>query len=168
MKKLLILGLLAFSIMTTAGCGKKSEENAEGKTEETKTEEKSAEGGEKKEGEKAEGAKGEGGEGAVVSDSPTMYSVEDLTVNTLGSGGNHILIASFTLEVKKPDQKAELAEKKFMLNDIMLRVFGSKTIGQLSSSYYKDTLKVEIAERIKNAFPKVKVKNVYFTKYILQ
>ncbi|MGE5498267.1 MAG: flagellar basal body-associated FliL family protein [Syntrophothermus sp.] len=44
----------------------------------------------------------------------------------------------------------------------------SKTVDQLNSFTFKDTLKTEISKSIVKKFPKVKISNIYFPKFIIQ
>jgi flagellar basal body-associated protein FliL len=156
--KVLAIFLLLFLI----SCGGKEKANAEGEA--ANAEQKSEESAPKEEAKKQEGKEGEQG---TVEDA-NMFYVEDLIVNPYNSGGRRILLTSFAIELNKPNMKEELSEKKYLLNDLLLKIFGSKTVAQLSSPNFKDTLRIEISNTLKNNFKKVKVKNVYFSKYIIQ
>lgn len=154
--KFFVLILLAFTLISCGGGEeKKAEDENAAKTEEAANAEKPKE--------------GEGADTAASNPiDENMFYVEDLVVNPMGTAGRKILLTSFAIEVKKPNMKDELSNKKYLLNDLLIKIFGSKTVAQLSQSEFKDSLRIEIANQIKAYFPKVKVKNVYFSKFILQ
>ncbi|HOJ37953.1 MAG TPA: flagellar basal body-associated FliL family protein [Ignavibacteriales bacterium] len=154
--------LFTFSLLS---CGGK-EENSENKENEETTEQTTNEENNKEET-KEKSKEGEG-EQATNPEDENMFFVEDLVVNPYGTAGRKILLTSFAIELKKPAMKEELSQKKFLLNDLLIKVFGSKTLPQLTQPGIKDSLRIEIATEIRKSFPKVKVRNVYFSKFILQ
>ena len=50
---------------------------------------------------------------------------------------------------------------------MVISTVGKKSLGVLSKIELKDSLKVELALKINEAYPKAKVKNVYFSKYLI-
>ncbi|MEW6194135.1 MAG: flagellar basal body-associated FliL family protein, partial [Bacteroidota bacterium] len=62
----------------------------------------------------------------------------------------------------------ELKAKEVIVKDAIISVMGSKDMTQLGNSLYRDTLRIQITERIKKLIPNVEIGNVYFSKYILQ
>jgi flagellar FliL protein len=138
----------------------KSSESEEPKTEET-TEEKS---GETKEGEegKTEGKEDENAGSGLI------YSLDDMIVNPANTNGKMLLLASLGLSVESEESKKMLEEKQVIVKDAVISVLSSKSVGQLSSATYRDTLKTEILKNLSTQMPGSKVNNIYFSKFIIQ
>jgi len=55
-----------------------------------------------------------------------------------------------------------------LLKDAIIQVMSGKGMAQLGNITYRDTLRVEIINRLSQLMPKVKINTIYFSKYILQ
>ena len=126
------------------------------KTEET------TEATEEKSGETEEGKTSESGESGLI------FSVDDMIVNPANTNGKMLLLASLGLAVESEESKKVLEEKQVIVKDAVISVLSSKSVGQLSSSTYRDTLKTEILKNLSTQMPGSKVSNIYFSKFIIQ
>jgi flagellar FliL protein len=168
--KILMIGLPIFIVQLVAvyfitanvllSGHSKSSGSEEPKTEET-SEEKSDESKEG-EGEKKEGKEGENAGSALI------YSLDDMIVNPANTNGKMLLLASLGLAVESEESKKVLEEKQVIVKDAVISVLSSKSVGQLSSSTYRDTLKTEILKNLSTQMPGSKVSNIYFSKFIIQ
>lgn len=113
---------------------------------------------------------GESKEGSNVESSGNglIYSVEDMIVNPAQTNGKMLLLASLGLSVDNEESKKALEEKQVVVKDAIISVLSSKSVNQLSSSTYRDTLKVEILKNLSTQLPASKVNNIYFSKFIIQ
>jgi flagellar FliL protein len=168
--KVLMIGLPIFIVQLVAvyfitanillpGQTKSSSESEKTKTEETtEHSEESTEG----HGETEEGKEGEHGTGGLI------YSLDDMIVNPANTNGKMLLLASLGLAVESEESKKVLEEKQVIVKDAVISVLSSKSVGQLSSSTYRDTLKTEILKNLATQMPGSKVNNIYFSKFIIQ
>lgn len=168
--KVLMIGLPIFIVQLVAvyfitanillpGQTKSSSGSDETNTEETtEHSEDSAEG----HGETEEGKEGEHGSGGLI------YSLDDMIVNPANTNGKMLLLASLGLAVESEESKKALEEKQVIVKDAVISVLSSKSVGQLSSSTYRDTLKTEILKNLSAQMPGSKVNNIYFSKFIIQ
>ncbi|MGK9477059.1 flagellar basal body-associated FliL family protein [Melioribacter sp. OK-6-Me] len=97
-----------------------------------------------------------------------IYVVEDLIINPAGTDGKRLLLASIGFDIATEQNKKELEEKEVLVKDAIISVMGSKDMTQLSDALYRDSLKIQISDQIKQLMPDIKINNIYFSKYILQ
>lgn len=117
-----------------------------------------------------EGGNGEdeGGHGDSEPTETLIFETEDIVMNPANSGGKRIIVIKLAIEVESASDLETLEQKKMILDDLILSTVSSKTVGQLSQSSYKDSIKTELGMKIEETMGAVSIKNVYITKYILQ
>ncbi len=125
------------------------------------------------------------GEGEDGEEHPAGYSQKvegivstknDLYINPKG-GANHIVVISLGIEVA-PEEAAEEVEKKLMvpIQDRVISRISSYTVEELQDGKMRDSLRTIIKNDIKPFFrgmaeegkEGVKLRNVYFPKFIIQ
>lgn len=97
-----------------------------------------------------------------------VYVVDDLIINPAGTDGKRLLLSSLGFDLPNEKFQSELKEKEILVKDAIISVLGSKDMTQLSNSSYRDTLRIQITQRLNKLMPHIKISNVYFSKYILQ
>ncbi len=97
-----------------------------------------------------------------------IYTVEDVIVNPAGTDGKRLLLSSVGFDLSAEESKQEMKEKEVLVKDLIISILSSKNINQLMNYSYKDSLRIEIAKKMKLKLPEVKVNNIYFSKYIIQ
>jgi flagellar FliL protein len=97
-----------------------------------------------------------------------IFQIEDVIVNPSDTGGKRLILTSFGFDVADEIAMKELKLKEVLLKDVIVTTISSKTLMQLSSSMYKDSLKVEIFGKIKKILPESKLNSIYISKYIIQ
>ncbi|MEG8945591.1 flagellar basal body-associated FliL family protein [Rosettibacter firmus] len=97
-----------------------------------------------------------------------VYVVEDLIINPAGTDGKRLLLTSIGFDLLTDQNQKELKEKEVLVKDAVISVLSSKDMTHLSDALYRDTLRMEISQKITQLIPDVKINNVYFSKYILQ
>lgn len=96
------------------------------------------------------------------------FNVDDLVINPAGTNGQRVIMVSVALEVKSDEEVKTLEERKALVQDIVNNSISNKTIETLTQTGYKDSLKTELKKAFKSRLPKTPVRDVYFTKYIIQ
>lgn len=96
-----------------------------------------------------------------------IFSIEDLIINPAGTSGQRLLLLSVGFGVKDEEKLTLLQENEVVIKDLVITTVAQKSLGTLSKIELKDSLKVELALKINEAYPKAKVKNVYFSKYLI-
>lgn len=104
----------------------------------------------------------------TVNTAGLIYSLDDLIVNPANTNGKMLLLASLGLSIESEESKKMLEEKQVVVKDAVISVLSSKSVSQLGSATYRDTLKVEILKNLSVQLPGSKVNNIYFSKFIIQ
>jgi len=131
-------------------------------TKEGEKTEETTEATEEKSGETEEGKTSESGESGLI------FAVDDMIVNPAQTNGKMLLLASLGLAVENEESKKVMEEKQVIVKDAIISVLSSKSVTQLGSSTYRDTLKTEILKNLAVQMPGSKVNNIYFSKFIIQ
>jgi len=97
-----------------------------------------------------------------------IFQIEDVIVNPSDTGGKRLILTSFGFDVADETAMKELKLKEVLLKDVIVTTISSKTLMQLSSSMYKDSLKTEIFGKVKKILPDCKLNSIYISKYIIQ
>ncbi|MCI4406256.1 MAG: flagellar basal body-associated protein FliL [Sulfuricurvum sp.] len=119
------------------------------------------------EGEKAAEGGGHGGEVAST-EVGLMFPLETFTVNLLSESGRRYLKCEMDLEMEGKELSPELEEKKPVFRDIIIRVLSSKSLEEISTVKGKEKLKEQIVNELNMRLKDGKVKNVYFTDFVVQ
>ena len=96
-----------------------------------------------------------------------IYNLNDLIINPAGTNGQRLLLLSLGFGVADEENMNVLKENEIVIKDLILSSLSKKTLSQLSRVDIKDSLKIELAKGINSSLPKAKVKNIYFSKYVL-
>lgn len=96
-----------------------------------------------------------------------IFTIKDLIINPAGTNGQRLLLLSVGFSVRGEEKFKKLEESEVILTDVVLSTLSVKSLSELSKVESKDSLKVELHNKIKEVMPKSNVKNVYFSKYVL-
>ena len=97
-----------------------------------------------------------------------LFVVKDLIVNPAGTGGMRYLLTSVGIEVTNEKAFAEIQSKEIIVNDILINILSNKTLEELSDVSKRKDLRREIARKVDDILTQGKVRNVYFSKFIIQ
>ncbi|HOI28421.1 MAG TPA: flagellar basal body-associated FliL family protein [Melioribacteraceae bacterium] len=97
-----------------------------------------------------------------------IYVVDDLIINPAGTDGKRLLLSSLGFDLPSEKSHSELKDKEILVKDAIISVLSSKDMIQLGNSGYRDTLRMQITQKLNRLMPHIKINNVYFSKYILQ
>ncbi|MFH0734147.1 MAG: flagellar basal body-associated FliL family protein [bacterium] len=96
-----------------------------------------------------------------------IFKIEDVIINPAGTGGQRIMLVSLGIDVAKEEEVKLLESKLVILKDMIIVTISAKTMAELGEIGYKDVLKSELIAKVMELFPKVKVNNIYFDKYVI-
>lgn len=96
-----------------------------------------------------------------------IFPIKDLIINPARTGGKRLLLLSVGFDVSSEEAKKTLEEKEMALRDMIISTLSRKTLSELSGPSQKDSLKSELSSHLKKIVPKLKVKHVYFSKYVI-
>lgn len=96
-----------------------------------------------------------------------IYSIDDLIINPAGTSGQRLLLLSVGFGVANEEKVTMLKENEIVIKDLILNSMSKKSLADLSRVELKDSLKIEIMGQVNKLLPKAKIKNVYFSKYVI-
>lgn len=97
-----------------------------------------------------------------------VYELHTFLVNLADPGGQRYLKVNIRLEVSSPEVVKELNAEKYKFRDMILMLLTSKRFADISTLSGKIALKLEIVSRLNGALAKGRVKQVYFTQFLVQ
>ncbi|MBI1809875.1 MAG: flagellar basal body-associated FliL family protein [Gemmatimonadetes bacterium] len=94
--------------------------------------------------------------------------LDNLVLNPANSGGQRFLLVSVGVQVSDPAANDEMKKREIEARDAVLRVFGNKTVEELSDVSRREGFKTEIKAILDSLLgPKV-VRGVYFPQFVIQ
>lgn len=96
------------------------------------------------------------------------FSLQNFVVNLSDTGGKRYLKTKIELEFTQQTLKEELTARLPQLRDLALFLLSSKTFDQVQDIDGKIDLKNELIFRINQVLTNGKIKNLYFTEFVIQ
>jgi len=97
-----------------------------------------------------------------------IYEIDNLTVNTHGSGGLRFAVFKIALETQSSNVISELEQKDPILRDWLIDYYRKKSVGQLLDPQFQDSSKTVIKNSLNNRLSKGRVDSVYYLKLVIQ
>ncbi|MCL5035334.1 MAG: flagellar basal body-associated FliL family protein [Bacteroidetes bacterium] len=97
-----------------------------------------------------------------------VFVVKDMIVNPAGTNGLRFLLTTIGLEVTSEATMQELQKRTVQIHDAIINILTSKTLPELDDINSRDSLKVEIKQKLNKDLTTGSVLNVYFSKFIIQ
>ncbi len=105
---------------------------------------------------------------AAANTTGPMYSLETFIVNLAEENGNRYLRVTMDLEMSDESVREEIKARLPQIRNALLMILPSKRIRDISTSQGKDALRQQIIDAINQLLPKGKIRNVYFTEFVIQ
>jgi flagellar FliL protein len=98
----------------------------------------------------------------------TMFPLDSFIVNLAGSEGKRFLKITLDLELDKAEAAEEAKARLPQVKDSILVLLSSKTFEEVYTVQGKFKLRDEIISRTNSFLKSGKVKNIYFTEFVIQ
>ncbi len=118
--------------------------------------------------EKTEATEEESKEHGEAAQEQQLYVIKDIIINPAGTNGTRFLLMTIGFEVSNAEAKAEIERKEFQVRDILNTILSAKGLAELSTPDRREELRVEIQTKVGELVKSGKMKNVYFSKFIIQ
>lgn len=96
------------------------------------------------------------------------HELEPFIVNLQGNGGKRLLKARIELEVNDEEAVKALEGQTAQARDAILLLLTEKTADQVLTLDGKVELRTELLARVNQALEDIKVRNLYFTEFVVQ
>lgn len=97
-----------------------------------------------------------------------MHSLKDIVVNPAGTNGSRYLLVDISFDFPTAEQMEKFKGKEILAKDVIITTLSAKSLGQLSSIAYKDSLKTELIKKLESGLQKTRINSAYFSRYIIQ
>jgi flagellar protein FliL len=97
-----------------------------------------------------------------------VFVVKDLIVNPAGTNGTRFLLTTVGLGVSSQAMLDELTKKEVRVRDVLNSILTGKSLDELVDVKRREDLRAEIAEQISKVLSSGKLRDVYFSKFIIQ
>lgn len=109
------------------------------------------------------------GDSAIEDEALTQtYTLETFVVNLNDPGGKRYLKTTIELEYIAEEVKTELDHRLPQLRDLILLQLSSKGLDDIQSVDGKIALRRELIQRINQTLTSGKIRNLYFTQFVIQ
>lgn len=109
-----------------------------------------------------------GGHGEEGGAEPNIYIVKDVILNPAGTNGTRFLLTTVGFEVSNAEAKKEIEAKDVQVRDALNTILTAKSLTTLSMPENRDSIRLEISERVGKLLRTGKLTSVYFSKFIIQ
>lgn len=96
-----------------------------------------------------------------------VYSLDDLMMNPAGTNGQAIMLVSLGFDIGSETMRTTMETKEVLVRDMVITTLSGKTLDELAISN-RDSLRLELADKVESLFNNVRIKRVYFSKFIIQ
>ena len=97
-----------------------------------------------------------------------MFELDTFIVNLLSENGRRYLKVKINLELSDEELTNELNSKMPVIRDIIIRIASSKTLEEISTEKGKEKFKDQVVSEINFNLKDGKIKNVFFTDFVIQ
>jgi|SRR5208283_1565558 len=97
-----------------------------------------------------------------------IFLIKDIIINPAGTNGTRFLLTTVGIEVSTPEAQQELEKKEVQVRDLLNSILTSKGLNELVSIDQRELLRVEILKQVGGLLKSGKLRNVYFSKFIIQ
>lgn len=97
-----------------------------------------------------------------------IVEVKEFVINIMDKGETRFLKAAMSLELDNPKVAEELGLRLPQVRDTILLHIGSKTFDELSDLQGKLQLRAELIAKLNAFLEQGKIKNIYFTSFVIQ
>ena len=105
---------------------------------------------------------------AKKAEAAPIYQMDNIVLNPAGSGGTRFLLLSVALEVKDAGTSDMLKGHDAEMRDAILRLFGTKTVDQVSEAASREELRGEVLAELNRMLPAGSIRRVYFPQFVIQ
>ncbi|MEO1022149.1 MAG: flagellar basal body-associated FliL family protein [Bacteroidota bacterium] len=105
---------------------------------------------------------------AKSTDDYGMVQLEELVVNPANTNGRRYLLVEISLELDNKEHIPLIETHNVQLKQSMIDALSSRSVSQLSAVEARNTLRDELIDIVNTTIEVESVRNLYFTKYVMQ
>lgn len=104
----------------------------------------------------------------LTPDEVGKYELEEIIVNPADTNGQRYLLVQLSLELVDKVDQSKIEENESKIRNNLIKFLSSKTVDDLQGIKGKEDLRLELVKIINNAIDARSVRNLYYSKYVMQ
>jgi len=96
------------------------------------------------------------------------YALSDIIVNPANTNGQRFAVVGISLELKHTNEIPLIQQRELRVRERLSTIIAGKTVAQLTSLEEREAMREELTNAINETIGADSVRNLYFTKYIMQ
>lgn len=96
------------------------------------------------------------------------YPLSDIVVNPANTNGQRFAVVGMSLEVKHTNDIPLIQQRELQVRERLSTIIAGKSVAQLTSLEEREAMRLELTRAINETIGTDSVRNLYFTKYIMQ
>lgn len=108
------------------------------------------------------------GEGYASEAPAELYQIENIVVNPAQSDGLRFLLVTVAIDAASSGALADVEAREVELRDVLLRLFGAKTVAELSDATLRSALIEEVRVGIEGVIGEGTIRRVFVPQFVIQ
>lgn len=96
------------------------------------------------------------------------YQLEEIIVNPADTNGQRYLLVQLSLELVNEEVVKDVEEYKSKIRNNLIKYLSSRSVDKLQGSESKEEIRLDLVKIINNAIGSRSVRNLYYSKYVMQ
>ena len=105
---------------------------------------------------------------SLIPEERGKIELKEIIVNPADTNGQRYLLIQFSLELGSKDDQALIENNRSKVRNNIINYLSGKTVSELQGVKGKEDLRVELIQLINNAIGSRSVRNLYYSKYVMQ
>jgi flagellar FliL protein len=105
---------------------------------------------------------------SLIPEDRGKIELEEIIVNPAGTNGQRYLLVQFSLELDDKDDQQLIKENRSKVRNNIIKYLSSQTVSELQGIKGKEDLRAELIQLINQAIDSRSVRNLYYSKYVMQ
>lgn len=105
---------------------------------------------------------------SLIPEERGQAEMKEIIVNPADTNGQRYLLVQLTLELDDKDDLTLIDENRSKIRNNIIKYLSAKTVSELQGIKGKEDLRVELIQLINGAIDSRSVRNLYYSKYVMQ
>lgn len=105
---------------------------------------------------------------SLIPEERGQAELKEIIVNPANTNGQRYLLVQLSLELDKKEDQKLIEDNRSKIRNNIIKYLSAKTVSELQGIQGKEDLRVELIQLINQAIDSRSVRNLYYSKYVMQ
>lgn len=105
---------------------------------------------------------------SFMSEEPGKFELEEIIVNPANTNGQRYLLVQLSLELVNKKDQSLIEENRSKIRNNLIKHLSGKTVSELQGVDGKENLRYDLIKIINSSVDSRSVRNLYYSKYVMQ